>query len=81
MLEDVLRVVLVRRAFFDPQIDPKAAIRVEGGDISSRDNRELAEAGQQIVQVAGSLYEKELIDKAEMLRVVYRCIGERLPGA
>lgn len=80
MLEDVLQVVLNRRAKFDPQIDPDAQIRVEGGDISSRDNRELAEAGSQIAQVASSLYEQKLIDEEEVLRLVYRFMGERKPA-
>ena len=79
MLEDVLQVVLKRRAKFDPQIDPDLRVRVEGGDISSRDNRELAEAGSQIAQVASSLYEQNLIDKEEVLRIVYRFMGERKP--
>ena len=79
MLEDVLQVVLQRRAKFDPQIDPDLRVRVEGGDISSRDNRELAEAGSQIAQVASSLYEQKLIDKEEVLRLVYRFMGERKP--
>ncbi len=79
MLEDVLSVIIQRRAKFDPQIDPELRVRVEGGDISSRDNRELAEAGNQIAQVASSLYEQKLIDKEEVLRIVYRFMGERKP--
>lgn len=79
MLEDVLHVILSRRAFFDPELDPDALIRVEGGDVSARDNRELAQAGQQISQVAGELYEHNLIDANEALRLVYRFMGERLP--
>ena len=79
LLEDVLQVVVKRRAFYDPQVDPDALIRVEGGDVSARDNRELAEAGQQVAQVASALYEQELIDAREVLRLVYRFMGERLP--
>ncbi|MDY0125876.1 MAG: hypothetical protein RBS09_06740, partial [Anaerolineaceae bacterium] len=79
LLEDVLQVVVKRRAFYDSQVDPDALIRVEGGDVSARDNRELAEAGQQVAQVASALYEQELIDAREVLRLVYRFMGERLP--
>lgn len=79
LLEDVLQVVVKRRAFYDPQVDPDALIRVEGGDVSARDNRELAEAGQQVAQVASALYDQELIDAREVLRLVYRFMGERLP--
>lgn len=79
MLEDVLRVVVIRRSCYDPEVDPDALIRVEGGDVSARDNRELAEAGQQVAQVAADLYERDLIDAREVLRLVYRFMGERLP--
>jgi hypothetical protein len=79
LLEDVLQVVVKRRAFYDSQVDPDALIRVEGGDVSARDNRELAEAGQQVAQVASTLYDQELIDAREVLRLVYRFMGERLP--
>ncbi|MCK9245921.1 MAG: phage portal protein [Anaerolineaceae bacterium] len=79
LLEDVLRVVVSRRACFDPGVDCSAPIRVEGGDVSARDNRELAQAGQQVAQVAGELYQRELIDEREVLRLVYRFMGERLP--
>jgi hypothetical protein len=60
-------------------MDCDVAIRVEGGDVSARDNRELAQAGQQVVQVAGDLYQRELIDEREVLRLVYRFMGERMP--
>lgn len=79
LLEDVLRVVVARRACYDPEVDHDAMIRVEGGDVSARDNRELAEAGQQVAQVASDLYERDLIDAHEVLRLVYRFMGERLP--
>lgn len=79
LLEDVLRVVVNRRAVYDPEVDPDALIRVEGGDVSARDNRELAEAGQQVAQVAADLYERDLIDAREVLRLVYRFMGERMP--
>ncbi len=45
IVEDVLRVVVERRALVDLSVDSNASIRVEGGDVSARDNRELAEAG------------------------------------
>jgi hypothetical protein len=79
LLEDVLRVVVKRRAIYDPDVDPEVMVRVEGGDVSARDNRELAEAGQQVAQVAADLYERDLIDAREVLRLVYRFMGERQP--
>lgn len=79
LLEDVMRVVVTRRACYDPKVNPDALIRVEGGDVSARDNRELAEAGQQVAHVAADLYERDLIDAREVLRLVYRFMGERTP--
>lgn len=79
IVEDILRVVVERRAMVDLSVDSKASIRVEGGDVSARDNRELAEAGQQIQELASGLLERGAIDQAEYLRLVYRFMGERLP--
>lgn len=79
MVEEILRVVVERRAIVDPAVDPLCILRVEGGDVSARDNRELAQAGQQIQDVAAGLLERGLIGQAEYLRLVYRFMGERLP--
>ena len=79
IVEDFLRVVVERRAMVDLSVDAKAPIRVEGGDVSARDNRELAEAGQQIQELASGLLERGAIDQAEYMRLVYRFMGERLP--
>ena len=80
ILEDVLRVAVARRAFFDPCVDPDARITVTGGDISARDNAELAEAGQKAAEIAAGLREKGLISAEEMLRLVYRFMGEQMPA-
>ena len=79
MLQDLLRVVVERRAYFDLSVDPTAPIIVSGGDISARDNAELADAGQKAAAIASELHEKGLISSAEMLRLVYRFMGEQLP--
>lgn len=80
MLQDLLRVVVERRAYFDPGVDPTAPIRVSGGDISARDNAELADAGQKAAAIASGLHEKGLISSEELLRLVYRFMGEQLPA-
>jgi hypothetical protein len=79
-LQDLLRVAVERRAYFDPGVDPAAQISVSGGDISARDNAELADAGQKAAAIALSLHEKGLISSEEMLRLVYRFMGEQLPA-
>jgi hypothetical protein len=76
MLTDILRVVIERRARLDPSIDPHAIIELSGTDISARDNSELASAAADILSVAMELRDRELIDDAEFLRLVYRFTGE-----
>lgn len=79
ILQDLLRVVVERRAYFDLSVDPTARITVSGGDISARDNTELADAGQKALAIASGLHEKGLISSEELLRLVYRFMGEQLP--
>ncbi|HSN94564.1 MAG TPA: hypothetical protein VLR89_05835, partial [Anaerolineaceae bacterium] len=61
------------------RVDAEALIEVHGGDISARDNTELANAGNQAASVAGGLLDRNLIDANEYLRLVYRFMGESLP--
>lgn len=79
IVEDILRVVVLKRARVDRSVDLDAGIKVEGGDVSARDNRELAQAGKQIQEMADGMLSKGLIDKSEYLRLVYRFMGERVP--
>lgn len=76
ILEDVLRAALRRAARVDARLNPEAAFQVLAGDISARDNGALAEAGSKAAAVAQELYAQGLIDKAEVLRLVYRFLGE-----
>ncbi len=79
LLEDLLRVVLKRRAALDYYVDPETRLAVRGGDIHARDNLELARAGQQMASMAMSMHEKGMIDTPEALRLIYRFIGEKTP--
>jgi hypothetical protein len=76
MIADLLRAVVARRALVDPRVDPQAEIRILAGDISARDNQSLAEAGGKVAEVAQVLYAQGLIDQDEMLRLIYRFLGE-----
>ena len=76
ILEDVLRAALRRAARADASLNPEAHFQVQAGDISARDNGALAEAGSKAAAVAQELYAQGLIDKAELLRLVYRFLGE-----
>lgn len=79
LVGDLLRVALLRRARLDEGVDPQAEIRLHPADISTRDNRELAEAGGEVAAIAASLFAQGLIDEREYLRTVYRFLGENLP--
>lgn len=81
ILQDLLRVVLERRAYLDREVDANAVICVTGGDISARDNAELAEAGKKAAETAAGLHDKGLISSDELLRLVYRFMGEQLPAS
>jgi hypothetical protein len=80
LIGDLLRAVVWRAAQVAGRTrsspDPEAPITVSGCDISSRDNRELAEATAAILPALTALRERRLIDDAELLRLVYRFAGE-----
>jgi len=76
MLADILRAAVSRRALVDTRVDPQAEIRILAGDISARDNQSLAEAGSKVAEVAQALYAQGLIDQDELLRLIYRFLGE-----
>jgi len=76
MLQDLLKIVLLRRSFFDSAVDPKAEIEIRPGDISARDNVSLAMAGSNITNVMMSLYDRGLVDSQEVIRMVYAFTGQ-----
>jgi len=76
MLGDLARAAVRRRAAVDRSVDAEAEITVTGTDISAKDNGALAEAAERIVQAFGTLYDRGLVDEAEMLRLAYTFAGE-----
>jgi len=76
LLSDLLMAVLSRRAVFDQKIDPSAEIQITGADISSRDNSSLALASNYIITVLAALRDRKLMTNDEMLRLIYRFMGE-----
>ena len=76
MVGEILRHALVRRALADRRIDPDCEIHVSGDDISATDNLTLSEAAAGISETMFRLREKEMVDDAEVLRVIYRFMGE-----
>ncbi len=76
ILQDILRVVVARRWLVDQRSKKKPEIEIRGADISARDNVSLGMAGAHITGVLETLRDRNLIDNEELLRLVYRFIGE-----
>ena len=76
IIQDLLKIVVARRAQVDRRITKKAQIEVRGADISARDNVALSLAGQNIVNMLGDLRDRLLITDEEYLRLAYRFAGE-----
>ncbi len=76
LLEDVVKIVIKRRAAFDRKVRAKAQITITGADISQRDNAALATATNIMTNAFGLLRDRALVDDAELLRIVYRFAGE-----
>jgi hypothetical protein len=76
MLEDIARVVIRRRKFYDRLVNVDEAIKITGTDISARDNAALAAAASTIVGSFAALRDRGLIDDQELMRMAYRFAGE-----
>jgi len=76
MVKETLKVVCRRRAMVDSKIKPNTVIEVRGTDLSARDNIAMAQASAEILTAFTGLYEKGLIDGAELVRMAYRFAGE-----
>jgi hypothetical protein len=78
LLEDILRVVLFRKAFFTSSLDPQVSFHLQGADISVRDNVSLSQAAANVLPLLVELRNRQLIDDAEMVRLAYRFAGEQV---
>jgi hypothetical protein len=76
MLQTILKAVVARRKMVDNNISLKAETTINGSDISGRDNASLATAATTIHAAFAQLRDKNLIDDAELLRVVYKFAAE-----
>ena len=76
LIEDLARVVLQRRAQVDRRVRADAPIRVQGADLSAKDNASLAAASATVVNAWLSLWDRGLVGDDELLRIAYRFVGE-----
>ncbi|MEN6481686.1 MAG: hypothetical protein ABFD29_05880 [Anaerolineaceae bacterium] len=77
LLGELARAALRRRALVDRRMPADAPIEVRGADLSARDNASLAIATTTITNAFLQLYDRGLIDHAELLRMIYRFAGEQ----
>ena len=75
----MLKTAVRRKSEKDAKVSTSAKIEIVAGDATERDNAALALSVSQIVQSIGELYDRELMDETEYLRLVYRFAGETLP--
>jgi len=76
LLEDIAKVCIRRRKFYDRMIRIDEMIKVTRTDISARDNAALAAAASTIVGSFAVLRDRGLIDDRELMRMAYRFAGE-----
>jgi hypothetical protein len=76
MLEDLAKVTIKRRKFYDRMVNVKERVKLTGSDISARDNAALAAAASTIVGSFAALRDRGLIDDQELMRIAYRFAGE-----
>jgi hypothetical protein len=76
MLDDLLKVIVSRRAQVDYAVSPTAEIKLTGADISARDNVSHSIAAVNILNALERLYDMGLISQRELLRATYRFAGE-----
>jgi hypothetical protein len=76
MLEDIARICVRRRKYYDRLIKVDEKIKVIGTDISARDNAALAAAASTIIGGFAVLRDRGLIDDQELMRMAYRFSGE-----
>lgn len=76
MLRQLALAAVQRRAVFDANVSVGALIQVQGADLSARDNATLANATRAASQTFLALFDRDLINSEELLRMVYRFAGE-----
>lgn len=76
LLQDLLRVVVERRARIDHRVKAGAQLRVAGADLSARDNASQAVAASTVIGAFRELRDRGLIDDAELVRMAYKFAGE-----
>lgn len=78
MIDSILHVALAVRRRTDRSLPADVQIIINAGDVTERDNSLLSLAAARIEPALGDLYDRDLIEEAEFLRLFYRMSGELL---
>jgi hypothetical protein len=76
MLLDLARIAVKVRKEVDRRVKPEAEITIAAGDITERDNSNLALAASRVEPVLADLYDREMIDENQVLTTTYAMMGE-----
>lgn len=76
VIRQLAELAVRRRAAYDRRVRCDAAIRVQGADLSARDNAALAIATRAASHAFFDLFDRSLISREELLRLIYRFAGE-----
>ncbi len=76
MIGDLLRAVISRRAMVDARVSRRADVKLQGCDISGRDNVSLSMGAQNVLNTFSQLRDRGLITDAELVRMTYFFAGE-----
>lgn len=76
MILDLARIAVKARKEVDRRVKPEAEIIIGAGDITERDNSNLALAASRVEPVLADLYDREMIDENQVLTTTYAMMGE-----
>jgi len=76
ILSEIAAIAVSHRKQFDRRVNPDSKIQAVGPDITERDNSSLALAVSRVYPAFSELFDREGIDEDELLRVVYRMMGD-----
>jgi len=77
-IDSILHVALSVRRRTDRSLPSDVQIIINAGDVTERDNSLLSLAAARIEPALGDLYDRDLIEESEFLRLFYRMSGELL---
>jgi hypothetical protein len=78
MVHSILEIVLNVRRRVDKGLPASVDIDITAGDITERDNSLLALAAARVEPALGDLFDRDLIEEPEYIRLFYRMMGEIL---